>query len=93
MPCLITALTRSFIEKTTKKTNNKKKQNNNFTAKTKYLSLNAPSNNAKLQSYKTLSTQNYFIHTVQQMVIFINGTRPQSRQKEIKGKVEKSITF
>ena len=38
-----------------KKTNNKRSKNNYFTAKTKYLNLNAPSNNAKMQSYKTLT--------------------------------------
>ena len=53
MPCLITALTRSVIEKTTrKKTNNKRSKNKNFTAKTKYLNLNAAGNIAKIQSYK-----------------------------------------
>ena len=48
MPCLITALIRSFIEKTTKKNKQQKKQKQNFTAKTKYLNLNAPSDNAKM---------------------------------------------
>ena len=68
MPCLITALTRSFIEKTTKK------KNKNSTAKNNYLNLNAPSNNAKLQSYKTLTAQIYFVHTIKQMAIFLIET-------------------
>ena len=69
MPCLITAVTRSFIEKTTrKKTNNKRSKNKKFTEKTKYLNLNAPSNNDKMQSYKTLTKQIYFVHTIQQTV-------------------------
>ena len=59
MPCLIT--TRSVVEKTKRKNNNnKKKQKQNFTAKTQYLNLKAPSNNFKLQSNKTLTTKIYF---------------------------------
>ena len=75
MPCLITALTRSFIEKTTKKNKQQKKQKQKFTAKTKYLNLNAPSDNAKMQSYKILFSQIYFVHTIQQMAILLNETR------------------
>ena len=74
MPCLTTALTRYFIENTTKKTINKS-NNKKFTAKTKYLNLNAPSNNAKMQSYKILTAQFYFVLTIQQMAIFLNETR------------------
>ena len=70
MPCLITALTRSF-----KKNKQQKKQKQNFTPKTKYLNLNVPSNNAKIQSYKTLTAQIYFVYTIQQMTIFLNETR------------------
>ena len=57
MQCLIT--TRSAIKKNTRKNknNNKKAKNNNFTAKTQYHNLNAPINNVKLQSDKTLTTQ------------------------------------
>ena len=58
-----------------KKTNNKKGKNKNFTEKTKCLILNAPSNNAKMQSYKNLTAQIYFVHTIQQMAIFLNETR------------------
>ena len=71
MPCLITALTRSVIEKTTRKKN--KEQNKNFTAKT--ISKFEPSNNAKQQSYKTLTAQIYFVQTIQQMAFFLNETR------------------
>ena len=71
MSCLITALTRSFIEKNYEKENKQKRsKNKNFTAKTKYLDLNAPSNNAKMQSYKTLTAQVYFVHNIQQMAFF-----------------------
>ena len=62
MQCLITALTRSFIEKTKKKKTNKSK-NKNFTAKTKYLNMNATSNNYTADQ------------TIQQMAIFHNETR------------------
>ena len=41
MPCLITALMRSAIKKTTKKANNKISKNKNFAAKTHYLNLEA----------------------------------------------------
>ena len=64
--------TRSAITKTTKKTNNnnnKKSKNKNFTAKTQYLNLKAPSNNVKLQK-KTLTTQIYFFLTTRQMRFF-----------------------
>ena len=47
MPCLIRALTRSTINKTTKKKTNDNTSKNTFlTAKTQYLYLKAPSNNA-----------------------------------------------
>ena len=58
-----------------KKTNNKRSKNKNFKAKTKYLNSNAPSNNAEMQSYKTLTAQILFAHTIQQMAIFFNETR------------------
>ena len=58
IPCLTTALTRFAIKKTTRKnTKNKKSINKNFTVKTQYLNLKAPSNNVKMQSDKTLTTQ------------------------------------
>ena len=75
MPCLITPLTRAFIEKTTRKKNIKRSKNKNFTVKTKYLNLNAPSNNAKMQLHKTLTAKIYFVLTIQQMAIFLNETR------------------
>ena len=40
-----------------KKTNNKISKNKNFTAKTEYQNLKAPSNNVKMQSDKALTTQ------------------------------------
>ena len=61
MPCLITTLTKSAIKKTMRiKTNNKISKNKNFKAKTHYLNLKAPSNNVKMQSDKTLTTQTFF---------------------------------
>ena len=76
MLCLFPVLTRSVIEKIReKKTNNKTSKNKNFAAKTKYLNLNAPSNNAQMQSDKNLTTQIGFVHTIQQMENFLNETR------------------
>ena len=59
MPCLITAPTRFDIKKTTrqKKTNDKISKKKNFTAKTEHVNLKAHSNNVKMQSDKTLTTQ------------------------------------
>ena len=77
MLCLTTALKRSAIEKTTRKKtfNNKISKNKNFTAETQYLSLKAHSNNVKMQSNKTLTTEIKFFLTIQQMDIFLNETR------------------
>ena len=76
MPCLITTLTSSAIEKTTrKKANNKISNNKNFKAKTQYLNLKSPSNNVKMQSDKTITTQSYYFLTIQQMKTFHNETR------------------
>ena len=76
MPYLITALTRSFIGKTRRRENKQKRsKNKNFTAKNKHLILNAPSNNANMQSYKTSTAQIYFVRTIQQMAIFFKETR------------------
>ena len=47
MPDLITALARSVITKTKRINKQQNKQKKKFTAKTKYLNLKAPSNNAK----------------------------------------------
>ena len=77
MPCLIKALTRSAIKKTTKKTNNKIRKKQNFTVKTQYLDLKAPCKNLRMQSDKTLATQIYSFFTTQQMGFFLNGTRSQ----------------
>ena len=49
---------RSDLRETTRqKTTKKINKNKNFTAKTEYLNLKAPSNNVKMQSDKTLTTQ------------------------------------
>ena len=45
----------------------KKSENKNFTAKTEYLNLKALSNNVKMQSDKILTTQIYFLLTIQWM--------------------------
>ena len=54
MPCLITALTKSAVNKTTseKKQNRQKKT---FKAKVQHLNFVALSNNVKIQSDKTLT--------------------------------------
>ena len=65
----------SHWKTTRKKTNNKRSENKNFTAKTKYLNLNAPSNSAKMQSSETLTAQIYIVHTIQQSAIFLNETK------------------
>ena len=57
----MTTITRSAI----KKISRKKKQTTkfvktNFKAKTQYLNLKASSNDVKMQSHKTLTTQTYF---------------------------------
>ena len=53
----MTALTRSAIKILQEKKTNKTSKNKNFTAKTQYLNLKAPSNNVKMQSDETLTTQ------------------------------------
>ena len=65
MSCLIT--TRSAIKNTTRKQKQQQKTQQKFTAKTQYLNSKAPSNNVRLQSDKTLTTQTYFFLTTQQM--------------------------
>ena len=52
---------------------NKPKQK--FHGKAQYLKLKAPSNNVKMQSDKTLTTQAYFSLTLHPMEIFLNETR------------------
>ena len=68
MACLIAVLMR-YANKKYEKNKNKTK---NFTANTQYLNIKAPSNNVKMQSDKTLTTQSYFFLTIQQMRIFFN---------------------
>ena len=58
MPCLTTVPTRSAAKETTRKKNNKTSKN--FTAKTNYQNLKAPSNNLKRQSDNTLTTKTTF---------------------------------
>ena len=52
MPCLITALTRSAIEKTTRKNNKQHKQKKNFIANTQYINMKASCNNVKINQMK-----------------------------------------
>ena len=67
MPCHITA--RSAIKKIMRQlTTTNKAKNQNLNSK-------APSNNVKLQSHKTLTTEIYFFLTTQQMEFFLNKTR------------------
>ena len=76
MPCLITEPTRSADKETARKKNKQKiSKNKNFAAKTEYQNLKAPSNNLKMQSDKTLTTQIYFFLTIQQMEMFLNENR------------------
>ena len=74
MPVLVRALTRfALIRLKTKR--NKKISEKNFTEKTQYINLKAPSNNVKTQSDKSLTTQIYFFLTTKQMGILLNGAR------------------
>ena len=74
MPCLIT--TGSANEQTTREKQQKKqKQKLLGTAKTQYINLQAPSNNVKLQSDKTLTTHVYFFLNTHQIGFFLNETR------------------
>ena len=57
MPCLITAPMTSDIKQTTRQ-KTKISKNKNFTAKTENLNSKAHSKNVKMQSHKTLTTQN-----------------------------------
>ena len=75
MPCLITAPTRSDIKESTREKKQITKLEKKFTAQTEYLNLKAPSNNVKMQSDKTLTTQIYFFQTIQQMESFLNETK------------------
>ena len=77
MPCLNTVLTRSTINRTTRKkqTTKQAKTQNIFTAKTQYLKLKAPSNNVKLQSDETLTTQIYIFQITKQMGFCFKETR------------------
>ena len=80
MPCPITTLTNSAIKKTTrKKTNNKISKNKNLKAKTQYLYLKAPSNNVKMQSDKTLTTQIYYFLLIQQISTLRLGNKSTKR--------------
>ena len=72
MPCFITAQIRSDIKETTRQKTTKKLAKINFTAKTEYLNLKAQSNNVKMQSDKTLTTQIYFLLTIHRMESFLN---------------------
>ena len=52
-----------------------KEKKNIFTAKIQHLNLKAFSNNVKIQSEETLTTQSYFLVTTQQMKLHINEIR------------------
>ena len=74
MPCLITALKRSAVKKTTRKNkNNKISENKNFTAKTQYL----------MQSDKTLTvtTKSYFFLNITHIKIFFNESKKKFDKK------------
>ena len=68
---------RSAIKNATRKKKKQKNQNKNFTAKTHYLNSEAPFNNVKMQSDKTLATQIHSCVTTQQIGFFLNGTKLQ----------------
>ena len=57
-PCLTTTPTRCAIKNRRKKQTKKSANTKKFTAKTEYLNLKAHSNNVKMQTDKTLTTQN-----------------------------------
>ena len=73
---LFTAPTRSAVKELREK-KTKISKSKNFTAKTEYQNLKAPSNNVKMQSVKTLTTLHsllQFLLNIQQMHFF-NETR------------------
>ena len=87
MSCLITALTRSHtINKTTgeknKQQNAQKEKRTYSTAKIQNLNLKATSNNVKIQSEETLTTQTYFFVTTKKMRLYNNVTRQQVDKKK-----------
>ena len=85
MPCPITAPMRSDLKEDTRQTKTKKiSKNKNFTAKTEYLNLRAHSNNVKMQSDKTLTTQNNFLLTIQRMESFLIDSMLQSIRRNSK---------
>ena len=72
LPCLNTALKNSHtINRTTRQkinnTNKQKEKQTFLTAKIHHLNLKSPSNNVKIQSEETLTTQVYFSVTTKQM--------------------------
>ena len=68
MPCIIT--TRSANQKIARNKQQQKKQKQKFHVETSYLNLKAPSNNVKLQSDKTITTQIYFFPNYKAVGIF-----------------------
>ena len=77
MPCLITALSRSTIKKTTRekhKQQNRQKVKTFFTAKIQHLYLKAHSNNIKINSDQTLTHKFNFLVTTQQIGFYVNET-------------------
>ena len=97
MPCLITALTRSAIKKLQLKTNSNTRKNKNFTAKTQYLNLKAPSNYVKMQSDETLTTHLIFL-SVPQMDFFkknflMRRSKKCTKRRNSEAKFKKSTIF
>ena len=56
MPCLITPLTRSATKKATRKNKQQNKRKQKIHGKNSLSKIQAPSNNLKMQSDKTLTT-------------------------------------
>ena len=75
MPCPLQQSLVLPLKRVRAKNTNKISKNKNFKAITQYLNLKAPSNNVKMQSDKTLTTQSYPFLTIQQMKTFHNETR------------------
>ena len=86
---------RSDLKETTRQENNRKiSKNENFTAKTEYLNLKAHSNNVKMQYDKTLTTQIYFLLTVQQTESFLYETMLQvDKENDQWGEIQKIINI
>ena len=77
-------------ETTRQKKQPKNSKNKKFTAKTEYINLKAHSNKVKMQSDKSLTTQNYYLHTIQQIESFLNDTMLQvNKENDQCGQIKK----